>query len=54
MREVTNYVRGRSYVCAAISHDLRDAIELEADKQDVTLSAVVRNILEQHFGLDKK
>ncbi len=54
MREVKNYVRGRSYVCAAISHELRDAIELEADKQDVTLSAVVRNILEQHFGLDNK
>lgn len=54
MREVTNYVRGRSYVCAAISHELRDQIELAADKQDVTLSAVVRTILEQHFGLDNK
>lgn len=54
MRTVTNYVRGRSYVCAAISHELRDQIELAADKQDVTLSAVVRDILEQHFGLDTK
>ena len=54
MRTGTTYVRGRSYVCAAISHELRDQIELEADKQDVTLSAVVRSILEQHFGLDTK
>jgi len=54
MRTVTNYVRGRSYVCAAISHELRDQIELAADKQDVTISAVVRSILEQHFGLDNK
>jgi len=48
------YVRGPSSVSAAISHELRDQIELEADKQDVTISCVVRKILDQHFGLDKK
>jgi len=50
----TKHVPGRSYLCAAISRELRDHIEREADKQDVTISAVVRSILEQHFGLDTK
>ena len=54
MRTGTTYVRGRSYVCAAISQEVRDAVEEEANRQDVTISAVVRSILEQHFGLDTK
>jgi DICT domain-containing protein len=48
------YVREPSHVSAAISHELRDQIEIEADRQDVTISAVVRNIIEQYFGLHKK
>lgn len=54
MRTVTNYVRGPSHVSAAISNRLRDQIELEADKQNSTISTIVRNILEKHFQTDNK
>jgi hypothetical protein len=48
------FVRGPGYVSAAISHKLRDQIELEADKQNSTISTIVRQILEKHFQTDNK
>ena len=51
---MVKYVRGPSHVSAAIPHELRDQIELEADKQNSTISSIVRHILEKHFGLGNK
>lgn len=41
-------------VSVAVTQELRNQIELEADKQGISVSAVARNILAQAFGLADK
>lgn len=41
-------------VSVAVSQELRNRIEIEADKQGISVSAVARNILAEAFGLADK